>query len=202
MTIPTLPSMPTTTAPEVATSSFRKILVGVDESEHGIGALKFAINEVARDNDDIILVNARGPGGLLMNADAKKEHDDKEVLEGKVKLGGILNDLIAASGKKLGGVVNVEVGDSRSVLMSAVDTFKPTIAVVGARGISGVKALLLGSTSTFLIHNSEVPVIVVRNYPKLDGAAAAATGTTTATSTAAHPTGSVATPLATAPVSR
>jgi nucleotide-binding universal stress UspA family protein len=53
-------------------------------------------------------------------------------------------------------------GDPADVLVSAVEQLDATLLVVGSRGLSAVKRLLLGSTSAELARRAPCDVLVVR----------------------------------------
>lgn len=48
-----------------------------------------------------------------------------------------------------------------------IDFFAPTLVIVGSRGLSALKGILLGSTSHYLVQKSSVPVMVARKRLKL-----------------------------------
>ncbi|TPX44850.1 hypothetical protein SeLEV6574_g04252 [Synchytrium endobioticum] len=155
----------TTSSPYPATmlANPRKILIGVDESEQGTAALNYAICEVAKDNDQIIVLNARSKPSMLASKDSKEQHELNEIATGKQSLVPILHDAVARSGKNLTLLVDIECGDPRETLMSAIENFHPFLVVVGDRGMSALKAMIVGSTTNYLVHNSPVPVLVVRH---------------------------------------
>ncbi|KAJ5776152.1 uncharacterized protein N7511_001163 [Penicillium nucicola] len=54
----------------------------------------------------------------------------------------------------------------KSMITEAIDELEPTLAIVGARGQSALKGVLLGSFSNYLLSNSSVPVMVARRKLK------------------------------------
>ncbi|GAB4074118.1 universal stress protein [Barrientosiimonas marina] len=79
------------------------------------------------------------------------EHGDKVLAEANEKLEGLPNqmDFTVVEGKA-----------PRAILEHATDQDCDLI-VIGSRGLTGVKELL-GSTSHYVVHHSDVPVLVVR----------------------------------------
>lgn len=49
---------------------------------------------------------------------------------------------------------------------SQIDKLEPTLVIVGARGRSALKGVLLGSFSNYLVTHSSVPVMVARRKLK------------------------------------
>ncbi|OQE47368.1 hypothetical protein PENCOP_c001G02671 [Penicillium coprophilum] len=54
----------------------------------------------------------------------------------------------------------------KSMITEAIDELEPTLVIVGARGQSALKGVLLGSFSNYLLSNSSVPVMVARRKLK------------------------------------
>jgi len=57
---------------------------------------------------------------------------------------------------------NIESTDARMAICEEVEKKKPDILVVGSRGLSPVKRMLLGSVSSYLVEHASCPVLVVR----------------------------------------
>jgi nucleotide-binding universal stress UspA family protein len=53
------------------------------------------------------------------------------------------------------------VGDPRDALEQKINSLKPTMVVISARGLGAVKRFFMGSTSQHLVHHLKVPVIVL-----------------------------------------
>jgi nucleotide-binding universal stress UspA family protein len=53
-------------------------------------------------------------------------------------------------------------GDARDAIVRTAETWHADLVVVGARGLTGMKALLLGSVSTAVVRWSPCPVLVVK----------------------------------------
>ena len=54
-----------------------------------------------------------------------------------------------------GGIVN-------DALSAVAKDYEPDLVICGARGLSGIKAMVLGSVSTYLVRHMECDVLVVR----------------------------------------
>lgn len=57
--------------------------------------------------------------------------------------------------------VVLAVGDAREMLIETVSKKDPDIVVIGRRGISKMKRMLLGSVSAYLVRHSERPVLIM-----------------------------------------
>lgn len=54
----------------------------------------------------------------------------------------------------------------RHLILEFIDNLQPTLVVVGSKGQSAIKGVLLGSLSNYLVTKSSVPVMVVREKLK------------------------------------
>lgn len=54
----------------------------------------------------------------------------------------------------------------RHLILELIDNLQPTLVVVGSKGLSAIKGVLLGSLSNYLVTKSSVPVMVVREKLK------------------------------------
>lgn len=54
----------------------------------------------------------------------------------------------------------------RHLILECIDSLQPTLVVVGSKGLSAIKGVLLGSLSNYLVTKSSVPVMVVREKLK------------------------------------
>jgi len=56
--------------------------------------------------------------------------------------------------------------NARHTLLDLIDYKNPTMVIVGSRGLTRLKGILLGSTSHYLLQKSSVPVMVARRRLK------------------------------------
>jgi nucleotide-binding universal stress UspA family protein len=64
------------------------------------------------------------------------------------------------------GVQEVEseviVGQPANVILGVAESIQPDMIILGARGLSTWKGLLLGSVSSSIVQRAEIPVLVVK----------------------------------------
>jgi len=60
----------------------------------------------------------------------------------------------------------IQCKSPKHLILGAIDTLEPTLCVVGTRGRSSLKGVLLGSFSNYLVTKSSVPVMVARRRLK------------------------------------
>lgn len=151
-------TVPVVIVPTGADTSARaaKIAVGVDGSANSEAALKWAIEHT--DADAVITaISAWAPpmsydGAILSEIDGIDERY-RSMLEATVD--SIRATLPAAKGRTI--ETKVVMGDARAVLRSS----DADLVVVGARGHRGFEYLLMGSTASSLVHDPQVPTVVV-----------------------------------------
>ncbi|KAI3916327.1 hypothetical protein MKW98_004768 [Papaver atlanticum] len=157
-------------------ASERRIGVAVDFSGCSKKALKWAIDNVVRKGDHLILLNIQPEGyyeggemqlweatgspliplSEFSDAVIMKKYGvkpDAETLE-------ILN--CAASQKEIVVVAKIFWGDPREKLCSAVDNIPLSCIIIGNRGLGKLKRAILGSVSNYVVSNASCPVTVVK----------------------------------------
>ena len=145
---------------------FGKIVVATDGSTYGQHAVDIAIDLAKRYGSLLSIVsvaplvpigvNTSEPWVPKVGPDRETEHY-RAVLKASVERAEAAG-LSTATGVLLEGVVVDEI--LAHVERSGVD-----LLVLGSRGLSTAKRLLLGSVSDALLHHLKVPVLVVREPP-------------------------------------
>jgi nucleotide-binding universal stress UspA family protein len=138
---------------------FEKILVPFDGSEHSLKALQVALQMALKFNGKITLVHVYSIGGLAISPTPVHEF-----IEAIRKAGaGILAD-----GEKRVKAEGVQVetllieGHAVEQIVKTCREGKFDIIVMGARGLSRIKEMLLGSVSDGVIRHACCPVLVVK----------------------------------------
>lgn len=53
-------------------------------------------------------------------------------------------------------------GDPKEQILALAENMKPTMLVIGSRGLGAFKRTFLGSVSDYCVHNCPCPVVVVK----------------------------------------
>lgn len=133
-------------------------VIGMDASNRAKSALRWAIDH-ARPEDRIVAVNVWQPPAVLGPEVAML---DPGLLEAEAKqlLVSAVDEVTAAVGEGAPAVeIEVLQGHPGRALLDRAEL--GDILVVGARGHGGFTGLLLGSTSTYVVHHASCPVVVV-----------------------------------------
>lgn len=138
---------------------FKKILLGVDGSDHSLQAAKVAGDLARIMNADLIIVTAFDPipsylgEPNLQEAISARLHEAHKVLENGIK----------AVGETKGEITKEALeGSAAEVLLEVARLREMDLIVVGSRGLGKLSGLLLGSQSQKIIQHATCPVLVVR----------------------------------------
>lgn len=143
---------------------FSRILVGLDGSEYSLKALEFAIDLAKKYGSPLILVHvvmrqiyAINPpeAGILAGTAIVRELE----AEGKTILAKG-EETVEARGVPV--EVRLKQGVPAEELLRAAADEKADLIVLGSRGLSQVKAFLLGSVSDKVSHHAKCPTLIVR----------------------------------------
>jgi nucleotide-binding universal stress UspA family protein len=145
---------------------FQKVLVGYDGSSSSAQALAVAVEVVGRFRAALTVAVVR-PG----EADAASAGVDHlyPVGEGARALGIIVDELrekaLAAGATAVDSVVLH--GETVAQLVDYLERNRYDLAIVGSRGLTPGRRLLMGSTSSSLVDRAPCPVLVVRPSRRL-----------------------------------
>lgn len=143
---------------------FSRILVGLDGSDYSLRALDFAIDLAKKYQSELVLVHvvmrqiyAINPpeAGILAGTAIVREleTEGKTILaqgEEKVKAQGLPVE------------ARLRQGVPAEELLRAAADEKADLMVLGSRGLSQVRAFLLGSVSDKVSHHAKCPTLIVR----------------------------------------
>ena len=154
-------------------SFFKNILVPVDGSEHSSRAIKYATEIASKFNSKLTLLHAYfftlpvTTSPVLPEAPhyAVMTQESINVLSQKTKKDA--NQILVQATnlvKEKNVIVKSLLREGRVVpeIIKILETEKVDLIVMGARGISGIKKLFLGSTSEEVIKKANCPVLIVK----------------------------------------
>lgn len=118
-----------------------------------------AIQEAGRlfGGKPVVVLHAGTAGPALPNV----EVDEGALREAGERIAEEGAGLASEAGLEPSAVAILARGPVREAILQALQERDPVCVVVGARGLSGFKSLLLGSVSHYLVHHSSRPVLVV-----------------------------------------
>jgi nucleotide-binding universal stress UspA family protein len=140
-------------------SGFEKILVPIDGSESSLHALNRAVNIAKKFDSKITLINVywisafRLTPAQLVDYVVDIRKAGEEILEeGKsiVKAEGVSVESILKEGHIVGEIIKTAKEGNYDLI------------VMGARGVSKIREILLGSVSYGVVSHSTVPVMIVK----------------------------------------
>jgi nucleotide-binding universal stress UspA family protein len=146
----------------------KKILVPCDFSEQAVSAFRFAIDVATQAKGEIHLVHVvEVPvlhDSVLMPVMAFEEALFKELREKAEKQFKSLREKYAPEKMKV--TSRVIFGPVSRMLADYMEETKIDLVVMGTKGASGVREVLIGSNAEKMVRNAAVPVIAVKRYVK------------------------------------
>ncbi|WP_456329196.1 universal stress protein [Archaeoglobus sp.] len=125
----------------VVNSLFDRVLVAYDFSKWADRALVYAKFVVKKTGGELHIIHV---------TEDENKTADLRLMEESIKAEGIKAH------------IHVESGTPHKAILAKRDEIKATTIFIGSRGVGGVKAMILGSTSESVIRRSTVPVFVCK----------------------------------------
>jgi nucleotide-binding universal stress UspA family protein len=138
-----------------------RIVVGVDGSDESRAALRWALAEAQLRHASLEVVHVWEPAYAGAYPFAMPPYDVTAIEHGARTLVESMLEHEDLSGLGAPVVRTIVCGSAAAVLIER--SAGAAIVAVGARGHGGFSRLLLGSTSTQLVHHARCPVVVVRH---------------------------------------
>jgi nucleotide-binding universal stress UspA family protein len=145
----------------------RRILVAVDGSNASFDASNYAIDLAKRNNAELIALHvvyptysqyeaALSPRPERLQEVTRKEMEERQRYVDKVKQ--------QATEKNVSVKTDVIVGITSVVkeIVEYAENYKVDLIVIGSRGMTGFKKMLLGSVASDVVTYSHCPVLVVK----------------------------------------
>ncbi|TYI92463.1 hypothetical protein E1A91_D02G072800v1 [Gossypium mustelinum] len=156
----------------------RRIEVAIDFSSSSKSALKWAMENVIRKEDHLILITIQPEGNY--------EKGEMQLCEGigspfvpiiefsdpaTMKKYGVKHDPevveIVSNGakqKEVEVLMKVYWGDPREKLCEAIDSIPLSCIIVGNRGLGKLKRAIMGSVSNYVVNNGSCAVTLVKHH--------------------------------------
>ena len=139
-----------------------RILVPLDGSENSLKSIEHLIGRRGwySGTPEIHLINVQTPlPGNVTRFISHEEIRQYHLEEGMTILAAAKAKLDAAG---MSHVLHVDVGDAAETIAHYVQEKQIDMIMLGTRGLGSVAAVLLGSVATKIIHQTEVPVLLLR----------------------------------------
>ncbi|XP_042407911.1 universal stress protein PHOS32-like [Zingiber officinale] len=156
----------------------RRVGVAVDFSPCSKAALRWAVENMVRDGDHLILVNVQKEGHYEEGEMQLWETTGSPFIPltelsdpGIVKKYGVKPDAetldilnTVARQKEVVVLLKIYWGDAHEKICEAIDNIPLSCLIIGNRGLGKLKRVLLGSVSSHVVNNGTCPVTVVKNF--------------------------------------
>jgi nucleotide-binding universal stress UspA family protein len=147
-----------------APEGFKKVCLAHDLSKHAQSAFEFFLNLVPPEEDGRLTLLHVEETIELPIVDALTEGLTKKIEEEKINY---LNSLLERA-KEKGWKAELVVKKHSNTADGIVEFIKEgdyDLLVMGSRGLSGLKRVLLGSTSSQVLRKAEVPILIHKGMP-------------------------------------
>ncbi|MFN3405593.1 MAG: universal stress protein [Cytophagaceae bacterium] len=140
---------------------FKKILFPTDFSENANNALRYATEIASAFNSDIILLHTYKipTPPFLKYGDASNEISEQE---NEIRNGiAAAEKVIYSINKNLLVSSAVKSGDPTDVLLAIIPEINADLIVMGTKGASGIKEILIGTYTVEVMSNAPIPVLAI-----------------------------------------
>jgi nucleotide-binding universal stress UspA family protein len=135
----------------------KHILVPVDGSDHSWEAFDYAMDE--HREDELTVLHVVNP----MQGDYEPDESEARAVRRSEKIETAVRDRVDEAGFDAAAVsVVTREGRPADEIIAHAETDEIDQVVMGSRGLSGVKRLLLGSVAETVVRRADVPVNIVR----------------------------------------
>ncbi|XP_071082343.1 universal stress protein in QAH/OAS sulfhydrylase 3'region-like [Haliotis cracherodii] len=147
----------------MAESEVRNVVIAMDGSDIALRAFDWYVKEIHRRHDHVIFVHCPEYRATLQSAMVEAELASLLVEEAER-----IKSMVAELGDKLkkakiGGKVKCVYGTPGEVIVKVAVEEKADLIITGTRGLGSIRRTFLGSVSDYVVHLSNVPVLICRH---------------------------------------
>lgn len=154
-------NIPSLTDPNVKRP--KTFVLGTDLSPEAAHALEWTIGTVLRDSNVLYVVCAFEDEVLNGTANSTPQQQEDERMQAMNELTTLISKLLKRTRLQVHVIIEViHCKSPKHLLTAVIDYVNPTMVVLGSRGRSALKGVLLGSFSNYVVERSSVPVMVAR----------------------------------------
>jgi nucleotide-binding universal stress UspA family protein len=145
-----------------------RIVIGTDGSDDAVAAARRAVEVLASDATIHLVCVAEPPAVVSAGMESGFAGGIATPQEVDTAWAGAISEAeqaLEVTTSALGAVTvepSVAQGDPGAVLCDRATDLGADVVVVGSRGRGAIRRALLGSVSTYVVHNAPCPVLVVR----------------------------------------
>jgi nucleotide-binding universal stress UspA family protein len=137
-----------------------KILLPVDGSEHSMNASRYAVDLAKQTEAEIVLIHCYSSFPTMMEGKVFDESISDELKAAANKVLGPYQELLKKSDVPFTNEI-IE-GPTAEAINTVAKNEKCDIIIMGSRGCSDIKGLLLGSVTHRVLQTAPCPVLVIR----------------------------------------
>lgn len=137
------------------TQRFEKILVPLDGSKNSLKSLETAVHLANEHEASLVIIH-------VIHTLSQKAGVQQKLGEEEVPPSFILQAKKLSMKNKIQFSSRIVTGDPGHAIIEYANTHGIDLIVIGARGLSAFKKIFLGSVSSYVLHKSKIPVMLIK----------------------------------------
>lgn len=146
-----------------AAATFSRILVAIDGSAHAEKAFRYAMTLAQKFDSKVIVIHVMSPpvaGGGMGHFPVQEA-----VRMTFESVDNLMSKFSSIAQNEFGFSVEAKIAKGGAIadeILKAAESSEADLVVMGSRGLTGLKELVLGSVSSAVVHRAKVPVLTVK----------------------------------------
>ncbi|WP_372367373.1 universal stress protein [Candidatus Uabimicrobium sp. HlEnr_7] len=146
---------------------YKKILVALDKSENSQNAIEHAKMVAKNFNAKIILFCAYQVSSDLLDQQIMYNLENNYIQKMTDNLKKHYQDFLDETKKKI-SAQEIEVstllenGKTGVKIVEAIESTQSDIAIIGSRGLGNLSSMVMGSVSSYVLHHTNKPLLIVK----------------------------------------